>query len=174
MSPDANDDLLREMLREAERDIDHQIRAIEEEDDKTEQSLALAVAVLAGALALASLVAGQGRIDRPFLLATAGGAALNILALLRLLDAYAGLRQTRSVHVGPRLDWLAEKVRDSGWGFADHLSSLIADYANYHAHNAEVHRDLWRERRRALKTLVAAILAYAIAAFYILSKGVFS
>lgn len=47
---------LREMLREMERVIDHQIRALEEQDDKSEQLIRLVIAALAGGIALGSFL----------------------------------------------------------------------------------------------------------------------
>lgn len=49
-------DDLREMLREQERVIDHQIRALAEQDGNSEHMIKLCVAALAGGVALASVL----------------------------------------------------------------------------------------------------------------------
>jgi hypothetical protein len=80
------------MLREAERVVDHQMRAAEALDRKTERVIPLGVAALGAGVALAAVASRQVNlpVEPALALAILVPALLNVLALLWRLDAYLG------------------------------------------------------------------------------------
>lgn len=168
----AGDDepVLPEVLRQLERLIDHQARALEEQDDRTEQALTLSVAILGGALALASLVRSSAVLDGAFLALLGGSAVLNIAALAGFLRAYLGV--PKAVSVGPDPHWMSGKANDADWRMPDLLLSVVTDDPDYYAANGVILRRVAKEQLRGASLLVASLGGYAMATFYILGKGV--
>lgn len=158
------------MLREAERAVDHQVRVMEEQDDKTERVRTLSVAALGGALALATFVRQFAPLDGPFLVVFGAGALANLLALLRFLRAYVALPKARATGPDPR--WIAEKANESTWSRERHLIALLQNYPAYFDHNAAVLARVVAERLAGLLLLTGSLGAYAAGAIYILGKGV--
>lgn len=169
---EAGDDapVLPEVLRQLERLIDRQGRALEEQDDRTEQALTLSVAILGGALALASLVRSSAALDGAFLALLGVSAVLNIAALAAFLRAYLAL--PKAVAVGPDPHWMSGKANDVEWKLADLLLSVVTDYPDYYVANGAILRRAAREQLRGATLLVGSLGGYAMATFYILGRGV--
>lgn len=167
LSPPAD---LQEMLREQERVIDHQVRAIEELDDKSEHMIRLSMAALAGGVGLASLLPRATEVTPLIALLPLGIAAgLNLAARIAFVDAYVGFREHAEAHIGPDPSWVARKAQADDWTLERHLLALIADHEGYSAHNGEVMEHTAARRRMGVYVLLASILAYAIGYIYILS-----
>lgn len=169
--PDGEESVRRlaEMLREAERALDHQVRALEEQDDKSEQLITLGVAAIGGGLALALIALREpsrpGGLPGPVLF---GAASLfNLVAIAMFLNSYIGFFRHVEAHVGPSLDWLKDKSNDPEWSLANHYVSLLSDTANYAKHNLArmLHSTRWR--RRGLYWLSASISGYLAASLLI-------
>ena len=164
--------LVLEMLREAERVLDHQVRALESQDHKTSQMMPLEIGMLGAALALRTFAAQSRVADVPFAILLTVSAVANLGALVFLLDAYIGLSSRRYVHVGPRLGWLAEKVLEDEWTMEDHCASLLADFRDYFTHNKLVFARVAEVRRHSFVALFVALGGYLVSAAYILSRAV--
>lgn len=164
------DDVLREMLRELERILDQQLRAVEEQDDRAEQAVTVAIATLGGGLGLASVVAGVVPTDPMFLLLLGVAASVNLGALHHFLRAYLGI--PKALQIGPQPAWVRSKARDPAWTMGDHLQSLVENLPDYCHGNADILRQRAAELYRGTKVLLMAIGAYAIATVYILGRGV--
>lgn len=162
------------MLRESERTIDQQVRAMEELDDKSEHMLTLGVAALGGGAALATFAIANARlsVDAVFLAGVFIAGSLNLLALLLLSASYIGFRQHIERHVGPRLAWIAEKSNDATWRLLDHYLSLVMDYPSYEDWNAKRMAASAKKRRYGLNALLLAVLAYGLAFAYILTASI--
>lgn len=172
--PASNDEVLAEMLREAEKIVDHQVQAIEEMDDKAEQMIGIGIGTLGGGLALAAFLAdrtGVTGIVAPYS-AVAIPLSLSVAAILFFLESYIGILNPRSAAVGPDLRWIREKSNDSGWGLKDHYLSVLAAYPNFYDANMKKmeHSVTWR--RRGLFVLMIAVASYAVGAYYILSQRI--
>lgn len=158
------------MLREQERVIDHQVRAIEELDDKSEHMLRLSIAALAGALTLASfLLRGPDQVPPLVLLPFGSAAALNLCALVFLVDAYVGFRHHAEAHVGSDPAWVAERAEDPAWTLEEHLITLIQDSPGFSAHNIQVMERATHRRRLGVYSLLVALVLYVVGYLYILS-----
>lgn len=94
------------MLRESERTLDHQVRAMEELDDKSEHMLTLGVAAIGGGVTLASLAVVNipASIDRSFIVGILVAGILNLGSLLLFAGSYIGFKRHTEVHIGPRLE----------------------------------------------------------------------
>lgn len=160
---------LAEMVREAERVLDHQVRAAERLDERSQQGVALATAALGGALALGSLVAGSAprSADHLFLPLLAGGGVLNLFALFQLLQAHAGLREGGTLRVAPGLAWLDSKAGQRTWTLLLHLRSVIAGARAYEEYNRRALLETAARRRRGLAALLASLAVYAAAYLYV-------
>jgi hypothetical protein len=110
--------LLAALVRDAERVIDHQVKAMEELDDESEHMLGLGVALLAGGLSIATFLVGGGSAPHPgwafFCLLCAAGAT-NIVAILAFLESYVGFQHGTRLAVGPSIEWLRAKANDPTW-----------------------------------------------------------
>jgi hypothetical protein len=173
-APDAT--LLSALLHDAERVIDHQVRAMEELDDKSEHMLGLGVGALAGGLGLATVAAGKESLqpDWLFFWSVVAGGLLNMAAILAFLESYLGIRDGGSLWVGPSLDWVREKSVDPTWSLASHrLSLLSADgYASYYRFNRERQQRSARWRARGLAGLALATVCYTVALVQILAQAI--
>lgn len=169
---DAEHRRLAEMARTAERVVDRQVRALEASDEKSQRALTLAVAALAGGLALGSLALERdpGRFEALGGAALVAGGVLNLTALVRLVDAYTGLRGSTSIATGPAVLWLKAKAMDVTWTLADHYRSLIGSLATYEGHNARLLSSAARRRGQGLMLLLFAVALYATAFFYIVAR----
>lgn len=159
-----------ELLREAERVIDHQVRSIERSDSKSAELLRLGVAALAGGLALAALTAQYApRAANTLVLFLFGaGGVFNLISLLFFLSAYTGFKRHPESHTGPRLSWLVTKANLPGWTLPEHVLSLLVALNSFEEHNVlELIRSAdWR--RRGLYALGIALVSYAGSTFFIL------
>lgn len=166
--------LLGEMLREAERAIDHQVHAVERLDSKSQQLLNLGVAALAGGLAIATLTTQipDKATGTLLLFALLLAGLLNILALLFFFEAYVGLRHHPELHVGPQLEWLKAKSLDPYWRPIDHFTSILGDYARYYSWNARQIARSAARRRWGLQALAGGLLLYVAAMSYIVAEAI--
>lgn len=149
--PTEEDELrdLAEMVREGERVLDIQGESFQQQDDKSEQAMALGLASLGGLFALATLV-GERLLSAFDLLAWSGIAAAgptNLLALGLFIDAYIGVGPMRGRRaVVPSLPWLFEKAISPDWTLAGHYRSLLSDFPRcFEANNRSIERKLGRE-----------------------------
>jgi hypothetical protein len=169
---DRDDDLalLAEMVREAERVIDHQVRAKEAIDAKSQNALTVAIAALGGGLALGSLVLTRGApTDAFFLAAIAAGGGLNLGSVLVLLDAYMGLRLRRELAIGPSVAALSERALRDDWTWMDHGTTLLASLAEQYDQNGRAIEAAVARRREGLLLLVGSLAAYVVSMVYILA-----
>lgn len=167
--PSVELDKLREMLREQEEVIQHQVRAFEEQDEKSRHMIQLSVAALAGGVALASvLLRGPNQVPPWSILPVAIAATLNLSALVFFVDAYIGFRDQSDTHVGPDPGWVAQKAGDEAWTLDHHLLAQIKRTPAYFAHNLIAIEDSAQRRRLGLYWLLAALLSYAIGYIFIL------
>lgn len=106
--------LLLDLREEGKRVLDHQAVAMEQLDAKTQHTLGLAVAALAGAIALLTFTADRlaGRVGAPFVVLFGAAGAVNLAAIGVLLASYVGYRRQTEIAVGPSLDWLARTAED--------------------------------------------------------------
>lgn len=157
------------MLEQSFRAIDEQVRGMVELDDKTEQVITLSVAALGGALATGAFMAG--RVDG-WGFALLGGFAVavaaNIGAVLFFVRAYGALDRSIDLETGPRPDWLSAKAQDASWTELDHVASVLASNAKYYEQNAATMGWVTAERRRGVRWLIGAVLAYAAIGFLFL------
>jgi hypothetical protein len=173
-APDSG--LLAILLHDAERVVDHQVKAMEELDDKSEHMVGLGVAMLAGSLSIATFLVGKESAPRPdwtFLWRLGAAGAANILAILAFLESYVGFRHGTEVVVGPSLDWVAQKSQDRDWNTASHLSSLLSPdgYPAYARFNRANLRRSAAARRAGLLALAGAVVLYAGALIDIMAKA---
>jgi hypothetical protein len=163
-------DLLSEMLREAERGVDQQLKVLEEMDDKSEQLLALSLGTLGAGLALFVFATDRlpGRVDATFKTLLGLAIVLNLCGLLSFLAGYVGLPGSAERFAGPSPAWLKEKANVAGWRRDEHLVTLIGSYADYFAHNAALGGANRRAHRAGLLMLAVAMLGYAVAGLYVL------
>jgi hypothetical protein len=167
-----DDALFAEMLRVAERVLDHQVKAIEALDLKTQNAITLGVAALGGGLALGSLVTAQGRagVDVWFAGVFGAGGLLNLAALALLIDANTGLRRQRFVRYGVHVSWLRESWPDGS--LRELRRSMVREIEDYAISNAHVMRAIASRRRQGLLVGFAAVTAYALALVYIVARSV--
>lgn len=166
--------MLREMVREAERVIDHQVRVWEGLDAKAEQLMRLALLVLAGAVALATFFVQRPGVpfDAVFLAIFLGAGLLVVFAILYLLASYAGFRSDRRLSVGPAPAWLVDRSTRSDPSLRDHLRAVLETYRDEYEENRR-RMDLAAESRMCgLALLVAGIGAYAAAFIYVVGGAI--
>lgn len=167
----SNHEDLREMLREQERVIDHQVRALEELDDKSEHMIRLSMAALAGGVGLASVVLRATTSPSVLLLVPLVIAAgLNCWGLAVFVDAYVGLTRHRDAHVGPNPSWVARKALEDSWTLEEHLLAVVTNHERYNAHNLAVMEHAATRRHLGVYLLLGSIMAYAGGYIYILSE----
>lgn len=161
---------LAEALRIAERILDHQARAIERLDEKSQNAITLGVAALGGGLALGSLVTTRDpAMDVIFEALFAGAGALNLAALLLLLDAYTGLRSQRFFRYGVSIAWMASY---ESFSVGKLHRSLLATLHEITVGNHHTMRLITRRRRQGLGGLMGAVALYAFALVYIVGRAV--
>lgn len=160
------------MVREAERVVDRVFRMAEEQDDKSEAAITLGVATLGGGLVLATFGATHRQADIMGLLVVAVAATANLSALHHFLDGYLGLRGPFFLRIGPSPDWIAQRVQDASWSPAQHVRSvLIAADADVRENVASMSHVVGR-RRTGMRMLLASLVAYTIAGFYIVAGAI--
>lgn len=158
------------MLREQERVIDHQVRALEELDDKSEHMIRLSMAALAGGVGLASLLLrGMTPSAEVSLLPLGLAAFLNLVALTAFVDAYVGLKDHRSAQVGPDAGWVAQRAQDEDWSLEAHLLTVVTDHEIFSSHNLTAMERAATRRRFGVHLLLGSMLAYAITYIYMVS-----
>lgn len=171
LEEDAHHIGLREMLREQERVIDHQVHALEDHDQKSEHMIKVCIAALAGGVTLATiLLRGPHDVSLVTLAPFSGAAILNLASLVLFVDAYVGFRRQAEAHIGPDPAWIAQKADDAEWTLEEHLLSIIADHPRYSDHNLLAMERTTKRRRYGIYLLLASITAYAGAYIFILQE----
>ena len=164
------DGVLAEMLREAERAVDQQLKVLEELDDKSEQLLAVALATLGSGLALVTFASGREALllDPSFRGLVGLAIVSNLCALLAVLRGYVGAGQGRERFAGPSPRWLKEKANLSDWTMERHQVTVIGGFADWFDHNAALMDAQRRTHRLGVLVLAVAVLLYAWAGIYVL------
>lgn len=165
--------LLAEMVREAERVIDHQVSELKELDTKSAHVTTTAQALLAGAVILITFVTGQtpDRVDAVFLAIFTLAATINAVSLTRSLDALSGVRAPETVSLGPSPAWLAERSVEGDRGIPEHLRAVLRGLSSYEKANVKVMRQKADKRILTLRLLSAAVALYTTSLFYILLEA---
>jgi hypothetical protein len=164
-------DMRREMLREAERVIDHEVQAIEQLDAKTSHALTLAISGITLLVALGTLAGAN--VSRSFLVVLALAGVANGAAVHALIRAYHGLRSRGEVSVGPSPVWLADGLTVER-SLREHLDSVLLGYRDYHLHNQAFMSDMKRSRAAGIRLLVLAAFLYGVAALRLAVAATFS
>lgn len=168
--------LLREMVRESERLIDHQLQAMEQLDDKAEHMVGLSVALLAGGVALVGFMIQNlpDRIGFWFALGVSCGVILNLGSIASFLRSYVGIAPHTELHVTPHPTWMLEKVHDEQWSLWRHLGSLVRSYAKYSDVNVAKMRASGIYRAHGTALLALATTFYSTSMFLILGRVILS
>jgi hypothetical protein len=166
--------LLLDLREEGKRVLHHQAVAMEQLDAKTQHTLGLAVAALAGAIALLTFTADRlaGRVGAPFVVLFGAAGAVNLAAIGVLLASYVGYRRQTEIAVGPSLDWLARTAEDPTWTREEAALNLLRAYPGYAAFNAASMRRATAGRRLGIYLLAAAALLYAGICLYAFARTV--
>lgn len=161
--------LLREMVREAERVVDHQARLWEGLDAKAEQLMRLALLTLAGAVALATffLQVQDIPLDETFLFLFLAGGLLVVLAVLFIVSSYVGIRSDRRFDVGPSPAWLVERSSHRNSTLEVHLGKVLETYEEDFATNRRRMDLVARSRRWGVLMLVWGTAVYAAGFIYV-------
>lgn len=166
--------LLAEMLRESERILDHQVKALEELDDKSEQMLGLGVALLGGGVAFGVLVTTSNAlaVNSTFIGLLASAGLLNVAALAFFVGSYIGFVRHTEVHVGPSLAWIRDKSNEASWSLMDHYLSVLFDIPSYYDWNNRKSVAAARRRQVGVYVLLVAVALYGIAFLFILGNHI--
>lgn len=158
-----------ELIREAERALDLQVRAFERGDSRAEQMIGLASAALvAGAGAVSAAVAGTtGPLPWPPILLSFAGSVSTLLSIGLFVRAYLGLRDQPKLRAGPSSEWLLSESRTPGTSLVGHWRTALQVHADSYTENLVSLDSALRARRLGLRTLVAGVLLFAGALFYI-------
>ena len=157
------------MLHQAQRAVDHQIRALEELDDKIEHMMTIAGTGVALGIGFAALgIQGGSPSPSPwFPRFLAAAVALDVLAILVLYGAYAGFVRRYELHVGPNpAAWLA-KVHDAGFRENAFFRGMLSSLAKYFQFNSRTLARKLRRRDLGVAFLFVSILPYVAALFFI-------
>lgn len=156
-------DLLREMLREVERIVDHQVQALSELNAMSAQAATAAQAILAGGIVLVSIVASQflDHVDIGFLALFTAGSIVNIHALMYLLAAYKGPGRYELVETGPEPLWVESKAGDARWGWNEHIRSVIGGLTESARRNLLLMKRKAAKRHGGIRLLGIALALYA-------------
>lgn len=154
--------MLREMVREAERAIDHQVRALENLDGKGAQTVTAAQAALAGAVALVAFVIGQapGPVEPLTMVLFAAGAVANVVALVAQMGSARGRTVHDQVRVAPHHAWIEEKAKEQAWELERHLLSVLEGLARYAEGNLALMEIAARRRLHAQRALSMGLGLY--------------
>lgn len=162
--------LLAEMVREAERVIDHQVSVLKELERKSDRVTTTAQGLLAGAVILITFVTARvpTRADLPFLVLFSLAGLVNAVALLRSLDSFIGPRHHEAVSVGPSVDWIHRRSQERGWDAADHRLSVVRGLAEYERDNQDFMRRKADKVSTNLRLVSWAVATYAASLLYVL------
>ncbi len=165
-------ELLREMVREWERLIDHPVQAMAELNDKAEQMIKLAVALLAAGITLAGYVIQTlpDLVEPWFGVGILAGIVLNLSSIAQFLRAYAGAGPHGELHIGPHPAWMMDKTKESDWTLYRHLGSIVRSYGKYSDVNVGKMRDSAVRRTTGLAVMALAATAYAASMSFILGR----
>ncbi|MEA3200397.1 MAG: hypothetical protein QOE90_1825 [Thermoplasmata archaeon] len=162
-----------EILREAERVLDHQIRSLEELDDKIEQMLALGVGSLAGAFALAAFIASREPRWAGYAAALASGALWNCAAVFYFARGYGIVDREVQAKVGPSTGWLAAQAQGPSPNLVEHGRLVVAVLHNSFEDNDETATFIAQQSRKGVRWLAAALMLYGavVVLFLVLDRG---
>lgn len=165
---------LQEMVRQAERVIDHQMRVWEQLDTKAEQMMRLSLLILAGAVTLATFFLQDSTValDRVFLAVFVGAGLFVVVAILFFVASYTGFREDRRFRVGPSPAWLQRRAHYVGRSPMEHRMASLAAYREYFDANRGGIDLALRSRKRGLIFLVAGILLFVGAFVYVVGGAI--
>lgn len=159
---------LQEILRESERAVDGSLRALEEFDDKVEQMLTLAVAVLGGGLAIAGFtVSRPTSTSLSALVALSCGVTLSLGAGASFLSAYLRPADGGFASGTPHPRWLAERARSEDLDLAEHLVAVILTLSVAFETNVSMVVRGSKALRLGVRALLAAVAAFAGAVMFL-------
>lgn len=172
--PRADPALLSELVREAERVLDHQVRVWEELDGKAEALMRLGLATLAGAVALATFFLQEPavRLGTVFLAIFVAAGFLVVLSVLFFLASYVGLRTDRRLGVGPSPVWLERQAQRPANGLAAHHEAVLAVHRTDFESNRRRMDLAVESRRRGSLLLTAGVLLYAAGFIYVVGATI--
>ena len=151
----------------AERVLERQLVQVTSQDEKTRHILTLSIVALGGGLSL-GLWVGELAIIREALWLLVAGAGCNIVSLMLLVDAYAGIwTRWTEIAIGPAPDELL-RARDSHEGRMATL--LLVSTGSYYRHNEMILSRRARRRTLAVLYLLAGVVSYAAAYVYIVAR----
>lgn len=158
-----------EIVREAERAVDHQVKDAEESDDKNEHLIGLSVALVGAEVAAYAYVRANSTVSGIASYAIPVAIGLALAALMALLDAYVGLWRRGRVVTGPHPAWLALKANDPAWTSTEHMVAVAAAFQEVHAMNTAALGAAAASRRIGLGLLLASTACAAGGALYLLA-----
>lgn len=173
MTPDApgQRDTLTELARQAERILDSQIKASEEQDDKTEQALSIALVILGGAGALINLTTAGFSGDLslwPMLVLQSGGIAEAGWAFWYFASVYVGIGGWKSRYfVGWDANELARVAKDGRYSVEEVLAAHIEQAPDWISKNMATLEAATRRRQAGMLHLMGSASLLALAFIYL-------
>lgn len=162
---------LAEILREAERVLDHQVQFLGELDDKVGQTLSLAVGLLMAASTLAAFLSDRAHPWRLYALGLCAGGLWNLAAALHLARACGLVDREVEARVGPDPGWLVERAHDPDWPPRRHDLQVLGAVHNSIEANDRMAAFVSEARAKGLRWLLAALMAYAVVILLFLAFG---
>lgn len=156
-------DVLTLIRRDAERIVDHQIRAAEELDRKLEHLSTLGVASTGGGFALGGFIATQGG-GAPLFVLLGVGVLLNVAAIAFFMRGYGALRESVELGAGPDPTWLAAKAVEEGWNGDRHQKSVIRGLAQAFEENRQTGAFVSNQRKKGARLLLSGVAFYVVTA----------
>ncbi len=171
-APLPDEPFLKELIREAERALDYQVRAFERADGRAEQMLGLAAGALVGGWGAASAALGNASGPPPpvFILLIGAGSLCTFISLGRLVRAYMGLRERSAVRVGPSPGWLLAEALGPAPALESHRREALRLHADNHAENLAGLFRAEKARAVAVRWLLAGILLFGSGFLYIAGR----
>lgn len=151
-------ELLREMVRESERVIDGQLKAIEELDDKGEAAIRVAVLALVFGFSMGAFVVQTN--ETPWILrfwtimVVGTGIILNLVALALIVHSYSSLSGRRDAQTTPDITALPKRHKTPLMDLEIHFEGLIEGYGNAQKANHAHMETVTKWRRIGLRTLL--------------------
>ncbi len=168
-TPESDEALLQELIREAERALDFQVRAFERADGRAEQMIGLATGALVAGWGVGSALMG-GRGGSPpalYLALRAAGSLPTLISIGRFVGAYLGVREHSAIRIGPTPEWLFAEAGRSATGLEDHQRRALQIHADNFVENLQGLSAAVRERDRGVRWLLAGALLFGSAFLYI-------
>lgn len=122
----------------------------------------LGVVTLGGAVTLGTFIGQAPEFEATLASASVFslGIVLNLGALSRFVDVYAGFRFQSELFSAPDLGQIVAKVSHERWTLARFLRALSAGYSDYSEYNAEKMVRSAKGRARGLHLLLVSVACY--------------